>query len=346
MTSQPAISAQESTVDQVTQTTGEAVNAVTSWWDNPVTQEWLIAKPVTILIILVVAGLAHWALRRFVERLARKNIHGGGRPLKISRALSRRGRVEEEISEQVQAMRDSQEQRRQSRVRTLAGVFKSASAILIWTFAVLAILSEIGVNIAPLIASAGVVGVALGFGAQSLVKDFLSGIFMLMEDQYGVGDTVDVGDGIIGDVEDISLRITTVRDIDGTLWYVRNGEILRVGNLSDEYAIARIQIPVGLSNDTGEAWKVILDTAQATAQDPAIRNVILEEPTMNGVTAVEPDHLSYRVSVKTLPGEQWGVQRLIQAKIVDALRANDISMPYPRGIGALRPAEYQQAQSQ
>ena len=345
MTFQPRLLAQEST-EQTPQTPEEAVDAVTTWWDNPVTQEWLIQKPITILIILVVAVIAHWALRRLVDRLANKNIAAGGRPLKISRAFGRRGGEEEDVDDQVRAMRESQEQRRQSRVRTLAGVFKSAIAIVIWSFAVLAILSEIGVNIAPLIASAGVVGVALGFGAQSLVKDFLSGIFMLMEDQYGVGDTIDAGDGIVGDVEDISLRITTIRDIDGTLWYVRNGEILRVGNLSDEYAIARIQIPVGLSNDTEEAWNVILDTARATAQEASIRNVILEEPMMNGVTAVEPDHISYPVSVKTLPGEQWGVQRLIQAKIVDALRDNDVTMPYPHGIGAVSPADYQQAQSE
>mgnify|MGYP002651783288 CR=1 FL=1 len=109
---------------------------------------------------------------------------------------------------------------------------------MIWVWAALAVLSEIGVNVAPLIASAGVLGVAIGFGAQSLVKDFLSGIFMLLENQYGVGDTISVN-GVEGTVEEMTLRVTTLRDIDGTLWYVRNGEIIRVGNMSQDHAVAR-----------------------------------------------------------------------------------------------------------
>ena len=166
--------------------------------------------------------------------------------------------------------------------------------------AVIAILDELEVNVAPLIASAGVIGVALGFGAQALVKDFLSGIFMLIEDQYDIGDVVDLGNGVFGDVESISLRITTVRDIDGALWYVRNGEILQVANHSDEYSVARIQIPVGLSNDPEVAGEVIEDAVKEAAQDDKVRKLILSTPRVDGMSGFEPDYVSFRVSTKTL----------------------------------------------
>ncbi len=328
--------AQNNTPEEVV---GETVATVTDWWDNPATQSWLIERPVEILVTLIVALLAHWLLRRLIDRLATRTImkSGSGKPrLPAIPTPFARPSPEEELSAQMVAMRKAQEGRRRARVRTLADVGKSAVAILVWSWAILAILSTLGINVAPIIASAGVVGVALGFGAQSLVKDFLSGIFMLLEDQYGVGDTVDVGDGIIGDVEEVTLRVTTIRDIDGTLWYVRNGEILRIGNYSDEYSIARVQVPVGLSNDSEKAAEVILTSARTTVQDKQIADVVIDEPVLNGVTDFATDHLSYRVSVKTLPGQQWAVQRLMMARVLQDMQAQGITTPYPHGVGVPR----------
>lgn len=307
-----------------------AINSLSDWWNNPATQQWLIEIPIRILLVLIVALVLHGIARRLINRMAKSNIDKG---LRRNLPTFRRKSSQTELNAREEALRDAQEQRRQSRIRTLASVFNSAAAIVIWVWAVLAILSEIGVNVGPLIASAGIVGVALGFGAQSLVKDFLSGIFMLLEDQYGVGDTIDAGDGIIGDVEDISLRITTLRDIDGTLWYVRNGEILRIGNMSDEYAIARIEVPISLTNDTEKAWDTIWEATKEFAQDPEIADAVLEEPTMNGLTEINPDYATFRLSIKTLPSRQWQVQRLIQSKLINRLREEDISLPYPEGIG-------------
>ena len=204
-------------------------------------------------------------------------------------------------------------------------------------WAVIAILDELEVNVAPLIASAGVIGVALGFGAQALVKDFLSGIFMLIEDQYGIGDVVDLGNGVFGDVESISLRITTVRDIDGALWYVRNGEILQVANHSDEYSVARIQIPVGLSNDPEVAGEVIEDAVKEAAQDDKVRKLILSTPRVDGMSGFEPDYVSFRVSTKTLPGKQWDVQRFLQSRVLNVMHTKGITTPYPHGIGIADP---------
>lgn len=318
-------------VDEVGDTANEAVDAVSNWWDDPVTRQWVVEIPLKIIITLVLAALTHAILRRVIDRLAKRNIDNGGRVVNVSAILPRSS--DDETSREVKLARQTQEERRQARVRTLAGVFKSAIAIVIWAWAALAILSEVGINVGPIIASAGVVGVALGFGAQSLVKDFLSGIFMLIEDQYGVGDTVDVGNGVVGDVEEITLRVTTIRDIDGTLWYVRNGEILTVGNHSDEFAIARIDIPIALTNDTEHATDVILNAANDIVRDPAIVSSVLEEPTLNGVTSLQADQMSVRLSVKTLPGKQWSVQRLIQARMVNVLRQEGITMPYLHGIG-------------
>ncbi len=304
--------------------TNGAVDAVTSWWQTENMQSWLIDKPIGIALILIVAVIGSWLLRRLITKLADNSIKKG----KLSSPLSPRKahRTTDKVLEQ------TQEARRTSRIQTLAGVGRSAVAIFVWVWAALAILDKLGVNVAPLVASAGVVGVALGFGAQALVKDFLSGIFMLMEDQYGIGDTIDLGNGVFGDVESISLRITTVRDIDGALWYVRNGEILQVANHSDRYSVARVQVPIALSNDPTRAVDVITSAAEEAARDPEIKDYILATPTVNGMSGLEVDHMSYRVSVKTLPGKQWDVQRAMQARILTAMHSEGITTPYPRGM--------------
>lgn len=302
----------------------QAVETVTGFWKNETTQSWLVDKPIRIALILLFAVVAHWLLRRLITKLADNSIKNG--------RLKSQVRPRRKAAKQDTALAKTHEARRVSRLQTLASVGRSAAGIFVWVWAVLAILSEVGVNVAPLVASAGVVGVALGFGAQSLVKDFLSGIFMLLEDQYGIGDTIDLGNGVFGDVESISLRITTVRDMDGALWYVRNGEILQVANHSDHYSVARVQVPVALSNDPDKAFEVISNAVQDAAIDDAVRDDLLDQPDVNGISSLEVDHMSFRVTVKTLPGKQWGVQRKLQAKILNAMHAHNIDTPYPQGV--------------
>ncbi|WP_257160213.1 mechanosensitive ion channel family protein [Corynebacterium cystitidis] len=299
----------------------DAVESVESWWQDPVTREWVVERPLKILLILLVAAFVHWILVRLINRAARHNIENQG---KAFPTLFRGTDGELTVQEK------AQEERRKQRVKTLASVGRSAVAIIVWVWATLAVLDQIGVNIGPLIASAGVVGVAIGFGAQSLVKDFLSGIFMLLEDQYGVGDNIEVN-GISGDVEEVTLRITTVRDIDGTLWYVRNGEILQVGNFTATYSVARVQIPVALSADPDEVADIILASAQRAVDDDDWKGLVLDAPVLNGVTEFAVDHMSYRVSVKTLPGKQWAVQRQLNRRILDDLQEADVPLPYPNG---------------
>ena len=211
----------------------QAVEGVASWWNNPQTHELFIERPVKIVLILLVAIVLNWLANGIIRRATRQGI-------KRSNVLKYEGRDAQQIR--------AQEKRRQQRMKTLANVGRSVAAIVIWAWAVLAVLDQLGVNVAPLIASAGVVGVAIGFGAQSLVKDFFSGVAILIENQFGVGDTIEVGD-VVGDVEEMTLRITTLRDIDGALWYIRNGDIDRVGNHSARFSTARVQVPVSLMVD-------------------------------------------------------------------------------------------------
>ena len=311
-------------------TAPDTVTAVNSWWSNPDTRAWIVEKPLKILLIILIALVLHWLSRRLIDKLARKAQSSNGSRPPLLRNV-RKPKSEQQA--QLRSLDATHEKRRISRIKTLAGVARSAVAIVIWVWAAMTILAEIGVNVAPLIASAGVVGVAIGFGAQSLIKDFLSGIFMLLEDQYGIGDTIDLGNGVFGDVEDITLRITTVRDMDGALWYVRNGEILQVANHSDGYAIARIEVPISLSNDIDDAQAVIAASAARAADNEAVSGLILEAPNMLGVSSVEPDYATVRIVTKTLPGAQWQVQRFIQGEIWEDMQKNDINTPYPHGKG-------------
>ena len=333
--------ADKTTLAAASTTPSEAVDNVSSWWSDPQTQEWLINRPIAIGLIIIVALILHWLVRRLIGKLAQSSIEKKTIRTSAIAKLARPGGInkkqKEKQEKQLEAIDKSHENRRISRIKTLANVARSAAAIVVWGWAFLASLDQVGVNIAPLIASAGVLGVALGFGAQSLVKDFLSGIFMLLEDQYGIGDTIDLGNGIFGDVEEITLRITTVRDIDGALWYVRNGEILQVANHSDEFSVARVQVPVGLSNDTEKAYEVIDSSVKAAAKTPEVAGLILDEPVVNGVTDFQPDYLSFRVSVKTLPGSQWDVQRILQARVLNSMNDAGIVTPYPYGIGITAP---------
>ena len=165
-------------------------------------------------------------------------------------------------------------------------------------------LSELGVNIAPIIASAGIIGIALGFGAQSLVKDFLSGIFMIFEDQYGVGDVVDLGEAS-GTVEAVSLRVTRLRDLNGTVWYVPNGEILRVGNMSQNWSRAVVDVSVGYHEDLARVQRVLREVAHDLWDDEDFRELIIEEPEVTGVEMLTADGVTLRVMIKTVPMEQW-----------------------------------------
>jgi small conductance mechanosensitive channel len=216
--------------------------------------------------------------------------------------------------------------RRTQRAETIGAVLRSVVTIVIWSIAVLTILEILGINLAPLIAGAGIAGVALGFGAQSLVRDFLSGMFMLMEDQFGVGDVVDTGVAT-GTVEGVSLRTTRLRDIDGVVWHIPNGTILRVGNKSQQWSRAVVDVPVAFEADTGVATDVIHGVAEGIWHEPDYASVILAEPSVLGVESLAPGRVVIRVVVRTQPQQQWRVERELRVRIKAALDAAGIALP-------------------
>jgi len=200
------------------------------------------------------------------------------------------------------------------------------------------VLAEFDVNIGPIIAGAGIVGLALGFGAQSLVSDFLSGMFMLLEDQYGIGDVVDVGDAT-GTVEAVTLRVTRLRDVNGTVWYVRNGEILRVGNMSQNWARTVLDVGVTYAEDLAHVQRVLADVAHDLWDDEDFKGRVIEEPSVWGVQELGPDGVLVRVALKTAPLEQWAVAREMRQRIKARFDLEGIEVPFAQRVLWIREQE-------
>jgi small-conductance mechanosensitive channel len=282
--------------------------------------EWLIAKPLQILLIGVVAMVIRFLVHRAINRLVASTSSPVPRPLRPLR---------DRAVEHLDAGPLASERRRQ-RAETIGSVLRSASSAVILVIAFMLMLGELGIDLAPLIASAGVVGVAVGFGAQNLVKDFLSGMFMIMEDQYGVGDAIDVGEAS-GTVEAVGLRTTRLRDDLGVVWYVRNGEILRVGNKSQGWSRAIIDVPVAYSADLRRAREVLKEVADEVWHDPEYADVIIEEPTVTGVESMSREGIALRLMVKTEPGEQGHVASELRARIKERFDTERIDLPHAPG---------------
>jgi small-conductance mechanosensitive channel len=280
----------------------------------------LLATPLTILLIVLVAYIANLIVRRAIRRLTDKIADPGAQ--ERVRKLKKRAPTAI-IDTGTVSLRSA------ARAQTLALVLRSIASVLIWTIAATMILGELGVNLGPLIAGAGIAGVAIGFGAQSLVKDFLSGIFMLVEDQYGVGDIVDVGEAT-GTVEAVTLRTTRIRSVEGTVWHVPNGTIDRVGNMSQQWARALLDVDVAYGTDVAEAQRVIKAVADAVAEDPEWRGRILEPPEVWGIESMGPDAMSIRLVVKTRPGDQFPVMRELRRRLSEAFLSEGIEMPFPQ----------------
>lgn len=225
-------------------------------------------------------------------------------------------------------------ERAAQRARTLGTTIASVVSFIIYAIAVMLCLGELGISLAPILAGAGVAGVALGFGAQSLVRDFLSGAFIIVEDQYGVGDIVDLGEAS-GVVEEVTLRATRVRGLDGTLWHVPNGEIRRAGNRSQYWARVVLDVPVAYDTDVTRVSMLIKQVADDVWRNRKACD-ILEEPEVWGVEDFGPDSLSVRLVVKTRPGSQWDVARELRARLKEAYDREGLEIPFPQRTVWLR----------
>jgi moderate conductance mechanosensitive channel len=288
--------------------------------------DWLIAKPVSLLVLLVLALVIRWVLHRLIDRLAGQAAEGLP-STELRRRWARRGRD----TPPAHADQPAPAGRRVQRARTMGSLLKSVTSIVVFTIFVITGIAEIGYPVGPLIASAGIAGIALGFGAQNLVKDFLSGIFMIFEDQYGVGDSIDLGEAT-GTVEAVGLRVTRLRDVEGTVWYVRNGEILRVGNMSQNWARTVLDIPVSHQQDLRKAQQVLTDVAHDLWDDDDFKGRIIEEPSVWGVQDLTPEWITIRVTLKTAPLEQWAVAREMRQRIKARFDYEGIEIAMPARV--------------
>ena len=283
--------------------------------------DWLIGRPLAVAAILVVAWIVAWIARRAVRKAIYQFVVVDRDT--AARALQRVGVATTTVG--------AEDPRRAARATSIATVVSSTVTVFIWVVAVLLILGQLGIDLAPLIAGAGIAGIAIGFGAQNLVKDCVAGLFMLIEDQYGIGDTVDLGVAS-GTVEKISLRTTVLRDQDGTVWNVPNGEIRRVGNRSKLFSVAVVDVLVAYDADLVATRRVVHDAAQAVCESEQHAGDVLAAPEVLGVEEVRPEGVRLRLLVKTSPGAQFRLQRALREAIKAGLddAGVEILPPAPR----------------
>src|SRR5947209_3261398 len=280
----------------------------------------LVETPARILLVLVVAVvtrlLLHRGIRRLTDRTATGAVPTVLRPLRSRVAAARR-----DGSEQLVA-------RRTQRAEAIGSVLRSFSSFVVLGIAVVLVLGELGIDLAPIVASAGVLGVALGFGAQNLVKDFIAGIGIILEDQYGVGDVVDLGEAS-GTVEAVGLRITRLRDAHGVVWYARNGEIQRVGNKSQGFAQVVIDMPVAHDTDLERCRTVMQEVADGMYVEPDWSPLLLAAPESLGAEDVTAEGVTLRLQVRTTNADQWRVGRELRQRLKERFVAEGFRSPAP-----------------
>ncbi len=215
------------------------------------------------------------------------------------------------------------------RENTLIRIFNSTFSILVWAMAVLMIISEFGISIGPLIAGAGIFGIALGFGAQYVIRDFLAGLFIMLENQYRVGDVIEIA-GTGGKVEDITLRKTVLRDIDGAVHHIPNGEIKVASNKSQEFSRVHLKIGVAYKEDMEQVFQILNRIGRELAEDPEWKNFILKAPQVSGIDDFADSAIIIKVLGDTLPLKQWEVARELRKRIKIAFDKENIEIPFPQ----------------
>jgi small-conductance mechanosensitive channel len=226
---------------------------------------------------------------------------------------------------------------REKRARTLASLLRTVGTTLVLIIAGMMAFREIGLDITPLIAGAGLMGLAIGFGAQSLIKDVIAGFFILLEDQFHVGDVIQAG-GASGQVERMTLRMTILRDLQGTVHFIPNGEIKVASNLTKEWSGAVLEIGVSYEDDVDRAIAVLTEVGQSLADDDTYGKLVLEPPQVLGVEALAESQVTIRMLAKTLPLKQWDVARELRRRIKTRFDREGLRSPYPHRVVITRPA--------
>ncbi|OEJ26849.1 mechanosensitive ion channel protein MscS [Streptomyces agglomeratus] len=282
------------TLDEAAQQANDAASWVEQNWST-----WL-SVGLRILLIVVIAAVLRTVIRRSLTKL-----------------IARMNRSAQAVEGTALGGLLVNAERRRQRSEAIGSVLRSVASFLILGTGALMVLGALNINLAPLLASAGVAGVALGFGARNLVTDFLSGVFMILEDQYGVGDSIDAGVAS-GEVIEVGLRVTKLRGESGEIWYVRNGEIKRIGNLSQGWATAGVDVQVRPTEDLDRVREVIVETAEELAKSEPWNELLWGPVEVLGLDSVLLDSMVVRVSAKTMPGKALRVERELRWRIKQA----------------------------
>jgi small conductance mechanosensitive channel len=277
-------------------------------WDR--VTDWLVTHGLRILLILVIALVVDLVLRLVVPRAIRPAV-----------ARQMAGKPQEEINK---------------RIRTLVAVLQGSGRVIVVVWALFTILPEVGINVTPILASVGIAGIALGFGAQSLVKDVLSGLFILLENQYSKGDVVTVA-GVSGQVEDVGLRRTVLRDLDGIVHHVPNGQIAVASNLTQEWSRVNMNVSVAYGEDLDKVFEVINRVGNELAADAEFGPLILTAPQVLRVEAFEDSGIAIKILGDTEPIRQWDVMGELRKRLKKAFDEEGIEIPLPHRVLVTRP---------
>ena len=279
-------------------------------------KHWLLTDALRILVILALALVIRALLVRAINRIV------------MSVTAKSRARLAEvgRVGRASATANVLEEERNAQRMQTLGSLLRSIITFVVFGIATVTIMGLLGIPLGPLLTSAGIGGVALGFGAQTLVRDFLSGVFMIVEDQYGVGDVIDTGEAV-GTVKEVSLRVTRLVDGTGVTWYVRNGEIARIGNRSQGLATAIVDMPVSYRESAEHAISVIRSAVAGVAAEEEFAHRVIDDPRVVGVDSVVGATMTIRVVATCLPGSETEVERDLRERIKDALDAAGIQGP-------------------
>ncbi len=282
--------------DQVTTSTKQAASWLDANWQNWV--EGAVRIVFILVLALVLRAVVRKLIAQLIARMTKEHEHDAGETSRLGGLLVNT-------------------ERRHQRSAAIGSVLRSVASFSIMGTAALMILAALGVNLAPLLASAGVAGVAIGFGARNLVTDFLSGVFMIMEDQYGVGDEIDTGVAS-GTVLEVGLRVTKLRGATGEIWYIRNGEVKRIANMSQGWSTATVDVQVGYREDLDRVEDLILDTTEALAKEPPWDELLWEPVRVLGVESVAAETVVLRVEAKTMPGKAALITRGLRQRLKQA----------------------------
>lgn len=282
---------------------------------------WALSSGVKIVLIIVLAVIARAAGALLIRRVFATMMESGTKISSMTNAVIRRP--------ETHAAAALAKERREQRANTLSTVAKNVLGLVIAVLATVMILSEVGINVAPVIAGLGVAGLAAGIGAQTIIKDFIAGVVMLFEDIVAVGDVVDL-EYATGTVENVNLRVTQVRSLDGGLWTVRNGEIIRVGNMSRGFATAVVMLDLDTSNDDAHVTDVLTHVAEDAMRDENLSEVIMDTPKVSGILSFDGARYQRRITAKVAPGRQWDVEQDLRRRVRREFHKAGIAFALPR----------------